>query len=131
MIELSFLDNWRLELYFYKLSHTFLFNHVVLYFKLTGKYWPGSVHNGAQSEIYDHTFINSTIQKAYECKNGLRIDLGEVTLTMKNIRIEPFFNKRPNIEFEDKVTCHQDDEQIEAENNNNYWLFFISLFFSS
>lgn len=109
MIELAFLDDWRLELYFYKANTTFLFNHVVLYYKLSGPLFPYSIHNGAQSEVYDFVFINSTITNhSYACNTGIRIDLGEVIIYLKNLRVQPFFDKRPNLPFDPELFCSGD-----------------------
>lgn len=121
MIELSFLNDWRLELYFYKQSTTFLFNHVVLYYKLNGPLFPYSTHNEAQSEVYDDVFINSTLSKSYTCLSGIQIDLGEVVIYLKNLRLEPFFNKRPNLPFDSEILCPGDIKPDEDGNISNFW----------
>lgn len=110
MLELQFLQDWRLELYFYRAPETFLFNHVVLYYKLSGadQLFPGAIHAGAQSELYDSTFINSSISRSYRCISGLEIDLSEVKIYVRNLTLEPFFNKRPNLPLDPAIECPQD-----------------------
>ena len=80
VIEVAFLNDWRLELYFNKLATTFLFNHVVLYYKLSGMLFPDSMHNGAQAEVYEVAYINSTLHRLFECRAGVRVELGEITM---------------------------------------------------
>ena len=99
VIELHFANDWHLEFYFYKSKATFLFNHVVLFYKFAGPLFPRSAHNGAQSEVYDFAFINSSLTRPYVCITGVSMRLGDVTLVMRNLRVEPFFlsglNRRP------------------------------------
>lgn len=111
-IEITFLQNWRLEFYFYKEESTFLLKHVILYYKLTGPLFPHSLHEGGQSEVYDYPFVNSTLHKSYKCNEGLQIDLGEVTLHMKHLLIEPFFdNRRTPHHFDAQHVCLGDLEK--------------------
>lgn len=128
MIEITFLNDWRLELYFYKMSSVFIFNHVVLFYKLSGQLFPESIHDGAQSEVYDTTYINSTLQKSYSCKHGIRVDLDEVTIFFRNLRIEPHFNKRPNQPFENELTCEADHYKW-SSSDTNAWLISLGVFF--
>jgi len=135
-LEIDFENDWRLELYFYKINQTFLFNHIVLYYKFAGPLFPNSLHKGAQSEIYDFAFINSTIDKSYVCNSGLNIDLGSVLLSMQNIRIDPYFKQKPNKIFESEVSCPNDNPMAEAQINNYSWnltiimvLVLIGIFF--
>jgi hypothetical protein len=93
-IEMEFLDDWRLEFFFNKDESTFLFKHVILYYKLQGPLFPNSLDEGGQSEIYDYPFVNSSLNKTYKCNSGIHIELGDVTLYMKNVIIEPFFDTR-------------------------------------
>lgn len=126
MIELQFLMDWRLELYFYRIpetSETFLFNHVVLYYRLSGSdIFPGAVHAGAQSELYDSTFINSSISKSYRCISGVEIDLSEVKIYLRNLTLEPFFNKRPNLPFDPAEECPGDREAPVHNDTSTLWI---------
>lgn len=123
MIELQFLNEWRLELYFYRTPETFLFNHVVLYYKLSGSnLFPGAVHAGAQSELYDFTFINSTISKSYKCISGIEIDLSEVKISLRNLTLEPFFNKRPNLPLDPAEECPQDQHAPVYNDSSSMWI---------
>ena len=128
MIEIMFLNDWRLELYFYKMPTTFLFNHVVLYYKLSGQLFPESIHDGAQSEVYDIAYINSSLQKSYSCKHGFRVDLDEVSIYFKNFHIEPHFNNRPNQPFEHEITCEADHFKW-SSTDTNAWLISLAVFF--
>lgn len=125
MIEVYFLNDWRLELYFYREPTTFLFNHVVLYYKLTGDLFPNSIHNGAQSEIYDSTFINSTLFKSYRCFAGIEVDLSEVKIYLRNLTLEPFFNKRPNLPFDPAEVCPQDNQSPVNDSNRNLIVLIV------
>jgi hypothetical protein len=129
-IEIDFFNDWRLEFYFYKLNNnTFLFNHVVFYYKFTGKLFPDSLHKGAQSEIYDLMFINSTADKSYICQSGIIMDLGNVMLTLRNFRIEPYFDKRPNQPFEHEISCPSDQNQAaELSASNSVWIVTLIIF---
>jgi len=124
-LEIDFENDWRLELYFYKINQTFLFNHIVLYYKFAGPLFPNSLHKGAQSEIYDFAFINSTIDKSYVCNSGLIIDLGNVLLSMQNIKIDPYFKQKPNKIFESEISCPNDNPMAEAQINNSIWIQVI------
>ena len=124
---MNFLDEWRLDFYFYKDESTFLFKHVILYYKLQGTLFPNSFHEGGQSEVYDFAFINSTLSKSYKCNAGIHIELGEVSLYMKHVIIEPFFNARRNPHiFEVENVCIGD-----LENPANFslesWILSIVL----
>jgi hypothetical protein len=129
MIEINFLNDWRLELYFYRESTTFIFNHVFLYYKISGARFPYSMHEGAQSEVYDVVYINSTLLQSYTCMTGIRIDLGEVVIYMKELRVEPFFNKRPNSAFDTEVKCLGDEKLIIRNNINNVWSIIMAVIF--
>ena len=115
-IEITFLNNWRLDLFFNKKDSVFLFNHVILFYKLTGPQFPNSLHEGGQSEVYEYSFVNSSLNQSYECTNGVTIDLGEVTLYMRHMRIEPFFGNRHIARFdtENQVRCERDFKQSEG-----------------
>jgi hypothetical protein len=131
MIEIVFLNDWRLELYFYREATTFIFNHVFLYYKLNGPRFPYSLHEGAQSEVYDYVYINSTLLQSYTCMTGIRIDLGEVVIHMKELRVEPFFNKRPNAGFDSEIKCIGDERLIVRNNINNAWSILLAVVFFS
>jgi hypothetical protein len=131
-IEITFLNDWHLELYFYKESQTsFIFNHVVLYYKINGALFPNSLHQGAQSEVYETAFINSTTLKSYSCQTGLRIDLGEVVILMRDVRVEPHFNRRPNQNFDpnDYVMCEVDKSLPVKNTMRNIGVVMIVLAF--
>ena len=126
LIEFEFFDDWNLKFYFYKLNNkSFVFNHVVLYYKFSGSLYPNSLHNGAQSEIYDEPFINSSLHQSYSCKSGIRIELGNVLLHMYNIRVQPFFNKRPGLPFDSEVICAADRPPPETSSSLGFWIFGI------
>ena len=125
MIELQFLMDWRLELYFYRTPETFLFNHVVLYYRLSGSdLFPGASHAGAQSELYDSTFINSTISRSFKCISGIEIDLSEVKIYMRNLTLEPFFNKRPNLPLDPAEECAGDRQAPVQNDMSGFWILF-------
>lgn len=126
VVELKFLNEWRLELYFNREStNHFVFKHVVLYYKLTGTRFPNSIHNGAQSEVYESVFVNSTMSKAYQCLSGVEIDLNEVIIHIRNLRIEPFFSKRPNVPFESEVVCSPDLPKFTSDYSTQLWILGI------
>ncbi len=126
MIELSFLNDWRLEFYFYKDASRFLFKHVVLYYKLNPPLFPNAVHDGAQSEVYDFIYINSSLSKSYVCMSGIHIDLGEIKIQLKNLTVEPFFNKRPNQEFDSAEVCANDLPPTPNIFSENFWIFMFA-----
>lgn len=109
---MEFLDDWRLEFFFNKDESIFLFKHVILYYKLQGSLFPNSLDEGGQSEIYDYPFVNSSLNKTYKCNSGIHIELGDVTLHMKNVIIEPFFDTRriPH-SFDSENVCFGDLEK--------------------
>ncbi|RNA36895.1 lysosome-associated membrane glyco 2-like isoform X2 [Brachionus plicatilis] len=111
-IEIIFLNEWRLEFYFYRTNETYLFDHVVLYYKLDGALFPDSIHHGAQSEVYDYTFVNSTLSHSFRCNSGILIDLGEVKIDLVNFKVEAFFDKRPNLPFDEEIVCEADKEPL-------------------
>ena len=127
MIEIVFLNEWRLELYFYKTQETFLFNHVVLYYTLSGPRFPYSIDDGAQSEVYDYVYINSTLSKSYKCLSGITIELGDITILLKNLIIEPFFNKRPNLPFDASNVCPNDSPTPPNQSNEGLLILVILL----
>lgn len=125
LIEFRFLNDWNLKLYFYKQNQTFIFNHVVLYYKFTDPLYPNANHNGAQAEIYDKTFINTSLTNSFVCKNGLRIDLGAVVLNIRNLRVEPFFSKRESYAFDAEQICPQDNPPVDSTSTYTIWLTII------
>lgn len=111
-IEIVFLNEWRLELYFSRANGTYLFDHVVLYYKLDGALFPDSIHHGAQSEIYDFIFVNSSLYHSYRCHTGVIIDLENIKINLINFKVEAFFDKRPNLPFDEEIVCKADTEPI-------------------
>ena len=116
-IEINFLDTWRLEFFFYKEESIFLFNHIILYYKLNGPLFPNSLHEGGQSEVYDYIFVNSSTAQSYVCDKGVTIELGEVTLYMRHLRIEPYFDNRIGTRFATEFVCAKD---LDAHEHNSH-----------
>lgn len=85
------------------------------------------MHKGAQSEIYDLTFINSTLDRSFVCSAGIRIDLGNIVLLLQHLRIEPYFDKKPNPIFEFEATCPSDNPLLD-ELSNSHWTVIIVIF---
>ncbi|CAF0896941.1 unnamed protein product, partial [Brachionus calyciflorus] len=130
-IQFMFLDNWRLEFYFYKTNDSYLFNHVVLYYQLDSVLFPNSTTHGARSEVYDNIYINSSLSKSYRCYSGLKIDLGdgEIIINLFNFKIEAFFNKRPNLPFDEEVLCPNDIvPQPSVLDSVKWWLYVVAIF---
>ena len=96
-----------------------------MYYKLDGPLFPGSIHHGAQSETYDKTFINSSLSKSFRCNSGLRIDLGEIVINLPNFRVEPFFNKRPNLPFDDEIICTGDIVPQPSVLDQFKWVLYV------
>ena len=87
------------------------------------------MHKGAQSEIYDLLFINSTADKSYVCQSGIIMDLGNIVLTLRNLRIEPYFDKKPNQPFENEISCPSDQNQAaELTASNSVWIVTLVIF---
>jgi hypothetical protein len=123
---MEFLDNWRLEFFFYKEESIFLFKHVILYYKLLGPLFPNSLDEGGQSEIYDYPFVNSSLNKTFKCNAGIHIELGEVTLNMKHVIIEPFFDTRLSTHtFASENVCIGDLEKPADNSLENLILLII------
>ena len=99
-----------------------MFNHITLYYKFSEPFFPNSNHNGAQAEIYDTIFINSSLSNSFVCEKGIRVDLGKVILYIKNLRVEPFFNKRESYEFDQETHCSQDNPSVDSTNVYSIWL---------
>ena len=124
MLEISFLKSWRLGLFFYKVNSTFLFNHGFLYYNLSETLSSASVvHSGAQAEVYDELFINSSLSHAFTCNSGIKIEFGDVTVHIKNLRLQPFFNRRPNANFDSEIVCTNDDPNINVSGSISIWFF--------
>lgn len=123
-IEIVFLDEWRLEFFFYRTNETYVFNHVVLYYKLDGPLFPNSIHHGAQSEIYDSTFVNSSLSHSFRCNSGISIDLKEVKIYLINFKLEAFFDKRPNLPFDEEIVCQADMEPVSVVFKG--WLYIVA-----
>lgn len=116
--ELYFLNDWRLEFYFYKSNTSYFFNHIVLYYSFNGPLFPNSIHKGAQSEVYDHTFANATLQTSIQCESGYKIDMGEVIIRLSDVHMQAFFNKRPNLPFDNATVCPNDNPPDVLNNTN-------------
>jgi hypothetical protein len=126
MIEFEFLNDWNLKFYFYKVNNkSFVFNHVVLYYKFAGPLYPYSTHKGAQSEIYDTVFINSSLHHSYTCQSGIRMDLGNVILYLENLKVQPFFNKRANALFDAELVCAGDHPPPDPSSSYSIWLIIL------
>ncbi len=123
VIEFDFLNDWNLKLYFYKRNESFIFNHVVLFYKFDEPLYPHAHHNGAQAEIYDKIYINSSLTSSFACKNGLTINLGNVILHIKNLRVEPFFSRRDSYAFDREVICDLDNP---PEDTSNFWTIWLT-----
>lgn len=125
-IEIVFLNEWRLEFFFSRTNDTYLFDHVVLYYKLDGALFPDSIHHGAQSEIYDFTFVNSSLFHSYRCNSGVLIDLENIKINLINFKVEAFFDKRPNLPFDEEIVCKADTEPIPTVFKS--WVYIIAGF---
>lgn len=125
LIEFEFLNDWNLKLYFYKSNNSYIFNHVVLYYKFIEPLYPHANHNGAQAEIYNRIFINTSLTNSFVCKNGIRIDLGNVILYLQNLQVEPFFDKRDSYAFDRAVVCSQDKPPVDSTSMRTIWLTIL------
>jgi hypothetical protein len=128
MFELILLDDWRLEMYFIKVNRSFIFNNVVFYYKLSGELFPYSTHKGAQSEIYNEILFNSSLAHSYVCLSGIKINMGDIIIHMNNLRLQPFFNKRPNAPFDAEIACKNDIIKSTTTNSLDYILIIIGIF---
>lgn len=122
VIEFEFLTDWNLKLFFYHVNNSFVFNHVVLYYKFTEPLYPHAHHNGAQAELYDKIFINASEKNSFACNSGLRVDLGNVVLYIQNLRVQSFFTRRETYEFDKEITCVQDNPEDDRANYYTIWL---------
>ena len=107
----------------------FLFNHGYLYYNLSEPFFSNSVHSGAQAEVYDEIFINSSLSRAYTCTSGIKIEFGDVVVFIQNLKLQPFFNKKPNLSFDTELVCPEDDPNSDISGTNSIWIivFFISI----
>ena len=67
-------------------------------------------------------FINSTIAKAFRCLAGIQIDLSEVTLYVRQLTLEPFFNKRPSMPLDPAEQCLQDRLPLRDAADGSVWI---------
>lgn len=125
LIEFQFLNNWNLKFYFYKNNNSYLFNHVILYYKFEEPLYSSANHNGAMAEIYDKTFINTSLSNSFTCMNGIKLDLGNVVLYIQNLRVQPFFTKQDNYEFGPEIICSQDLPPNEEASTFSIWVIIL------
>jgi large-conductance mechanosensitive channel len=117
-------------MYFIKVNRSFIFNNIVFYYKLSGDLFPYSTHKGAQSEIYNEILFNSSLAHSYVCLSGIKINMGDIIIHMKNLRLQPFFNKRPNLPFDAEIACENDRIKPASSNSLNYIFFSIAILLS-
>jgi hypothetical protein len=76
--------------------------------------FPGSLHQGAQAEVYDRNFVSSNIGSSYRCQSGILVDLGEVVISIENLWLQAFFDKPPMHPFDEENVCTADKQALSA-----------------